>query len=90
METIEIIHDAVHVKKATLIHNTEDRTYHLIHYDTEIMTFNEDKEIFLVLQCSATSTKAIMQVADHFGIDHKQIRSQMVPYRDFYKYPVGI
>ena len=68
MNTIEIVHNATSVKNAVLVHNTEDKTYHLIHYDTEILSFSENKEIFLALQCSQSSTRAINQVVKFFNL----------------------
>ena len=88
-DNIELIHDATSVKKAVLVHHIDTKTYSLIHYDTEILAFNEDLEISKALRCSPTSTKAINQVADHFGLNKTLIQKKMVQYTGFYKYPVG-
>jgi DNA-binding phage protein len=86
---IKPIPEAVNVKKAILLHDTDANKYTLIHYDTEILSFNENKEIIKALQCSVSSTKAIYQVADYFGITREAIKKVIKPYSDFYKYPAG-
>ena len=87
--TIKTIHEATSVKKANLFYESELKVYSLVHYDTEILRISEDKEILKALQCSASSTRSIYQVADYLGIDRQEIKKHLVPYSNFYKYPVG-
>ena len=90
--TFAIINEGCRVKNAKLILDRDTKTYHLIHYDTEILTVkyhNADirsVEIIKALKCSNSSTRAIMQVADFLNIDKQYIKNQMVPYYNFVKY----
>lgn len=86
---IKTIPEATKVKKATLFHDSESDQYFLMHYDTEILRLNSKLEICLVRQCSNSSTRAIKQVSNYFSLNWNDVKSKMVPYRDFYKYPVG-
>jgi len=92
--TIRPINDACKVKNASLFFNYDTDTYHLIHYDTEILTINKISEniqetdiryeIVKALKCSNSSTRAIMQVLDFLGIDRNSV--QLEPFSKFHKY----
>jgi hypothetical protein len=88
---IRFIHEAVKVKNAKLLFDYETRTYHLIHYDTEILTIKyhsadiRSVEITKCLKCSNSSTRAIYQATDFLGIDRKYVNKCMVPFNGFYK-----
>ena len=92
--TIRPINDACTVKNASLFFNYDTNKYHLVHYDTEILTINKISEniqetdiryeIVKALKCSNSSTRAIMQVLDFLGIDRNSV--QLKPFSKFVKY----
>ena len=88
---LRFIHEAVKVKNAKLIFDYETRTYHLIHYDTEILTVKyhsadiRSVEITKCLKCSNSSTRAIYQATDFLNISRSYVKECMVPFSGFYK-----
>ena len=88
---LRFMHEAVKVKNAKLIFNYDTRTYHLIHYDTEILTIKyhsadiRSVEITKCLKCSNSSTRAIYQATDFLGIDRKYVKQCMIPFNGFHK-----
>ena len=90
--TIRPLNDIVKVKNASLFFDYETRTYHLVHYDTEIATikttidaYNIDRYTVLkALKCSNSSTRAIYQVTDFLNIPRSEIK--LTPYDKFVKY----
>jgi hypothetical protein len=74
---------------------TYDLTYHLVHYDTEILTIkyhNADirsYEIVKALKCSNSSTRAIYQVTDFLEIPREIVKKSMVPFSNFASYKTG-
>ena len=88
---LRIISDAVRVKNARLIFDYNTRTYHLVHYDTEILTVKyhsadiRSVEITKCLKCSNSSTRAIYQATDFLNIDRKYVKKCMLPFTGFYK-----
>lgn len=88
--TIRPINEACKVKNTSLFYNYETETYHLVHYDTEILTVKQgngtDIEITKCLKCSNSSTRAIYQVADFLDIDHSMIKEKMQNFDKFHKY----
>lgn len=89
LNNVEILPEGTTVKKAYLVHHLDTKIYSLIHYETEILTVSEDKKIIKALQCSSSSTRAIYQVANYLDLDRDEIKKHMVPFSNFYKYPVG-
>jgi hypothetical protein len=80
---------------SSLFFDYETRTYHLVHYDTEILTIkyhNADirsYEIVKCLKCSNSSTRAIYQVTDFLNIPRVIVKKSMVPFRNFVLYKTG-
>ena len=82
---------------SSLFFEYETRTYHLVHYDTEILTIrveiqanNIDKYfITKCLKCSPSSTRAIFQVTDFLEIPRKIVKDSMIPYNKFHFYKTG-
>ena len=82
---------------SSLFFEYETRTYHLVHYDTEILTIraeiqatNKDKYIITkCLKCSPSSTRAILQVTDFLQIPRKTVKESMIPYNKFHFYKTG-
>lgn len=69
MNNITILREAVTVKNANLILDHNTNTYHLIHYDTEIFTYNVNTEsITKLLPVSQSSNRAIHQALRHLDI----------------------
>ena len=96
--TIRPINDACKVKNASLFFNYDTDTYHLIHYDTEILTINKISEniqetdiryeIVKALKCSNSSTRAIYQVTDFLEIPRGIVKKSMIPTK-VYHYKTG-
>ena len=92
--TIRPLNDICTVKNASLFYDYNTDQYHLVHYDTEILTINKISEniqetdiryeIVKALKCSNSSTRAIYQVTDFLNIPRQDIK--LVPYTKFVKY----
>jgi|SRR6187431_2485475 len=76
------------VKNASLFFDYEKGIYHLVHYDTEILTLASTPDnvptILKALKCSNSSTRAIYQVTDFLNIPRDKVRLQK--YDKFVKY----
>ena len=94
---IRVLNGISKVVSSSLFFEYETRTYHLVHYDTEILTIraeiqanNLDKYIITkCLKCSPSSTRAIFQVTDYLNIDRKTVKESMIPYNKFHFYKTG-
>ena len=90
--TIRPLNDIVKVKNASLFFNYDTNTYHLVHYDTEILIVKQyhadirSREIIKALKCSNSSTRAILQVTDFLQLDRQYVKKSMVKYDKFVKY----
>ena len=80
---------------SSLFFDYETRTYHLLHYDTEILTIKyhsadiRSYEIVKALKCSNSSTRAIYQVTDFLEIPREIVKKSMVPFSNFASYKTG-
>lgn len=81
---------ATRVKNAILIWKQSDRLYHLVHYDTDIFSFDESLNVKHVLLCSKSSSRAIRQVCESKGMDYEKIIIKGIKYEDFHKYQMSI
>jgi hypothetical protein len=80
---------ATNVKNAFLLYDEETDTFDLWHYETIIMRIVKNKVIF-ALKCSNSSTKAIEQTCDYFGLDfYNDIKPKMIKYDKFKRYDQG-
>jgi hypothetical protein len=72
------------VVNSSLFFDYDNRTYHLVHYETEILTVKyhsadiRSYEIVKALKVSNSSTKAIYQVSDFLQIPRDIIKQSMV------------
>ena len=66
---IKIINQAVNVKNAKLVKDLDSGTYHLIHYDTEIMQVDKENNIKRILPVTNSSQKAIIQAFEFLRLD---------------------
>lgn len=78
---IKIIKQAVNVKNAKLIKDMDNNTYHLIHYDTEILQVNKENIITRLLPVTNSSRKAILQAFQYLRLsdsdrDHTLLESE--------------
>ena len=64
---VKIINEAVKVKNAKLIQDGND--FHLVHYDTEILTVINDK-ITAIYPMTLSSTRAIQQGLEYLGFSN--------------------
>jgi len=80
---------------SSLFYDYDNKTYHLVHYDTEILTIKQhnadirSREIIKALKCSNSSTRAIYQVTDWLELDRQYVKKSMVKYDKFAKYNTG-
>ena len=80
---------------SSLFYDYDNKTYHLVHYDTEILTIKyhsadiRSYEIVKALKCSNSSTRAIYQVTDFLEIPREIVKKSMVPFSNFANYKTG-
>jgi len=81
---LRILNGIIKVKNASVVYDNETETYHLVHYDTEILRVKKDNTIIFALKCSNSSTRAIYQLTDFLKIDREDVH--LKPYDKFLKY----
>jgi hypothetical protein len=102
-KTIRSLNGISKVVGSSLFYDYDNKTYHLtyhlVHYDTEILTIKypikyhsadiRSYEIVKALKCSNSSTRAIYQVTDFLEIPREIVKKSMVPFSNFASYKTG-